>query len=348
MTSDVAKKEQLAAARATASQIRQGIHNYLATLSLIARANQEQHWRVLGYADWRSYVDGEFGAERLRLPAEHRQKAIEELRLAGLSTRAIGTVVGVSESTVRRDLSGASFDAPETTTGTDGKTYAASRQSQPSATAEADGQLDAPGLDASGSHQADGGATPEAADSSVEDSGEPSTDGEEEQRVPALQPDSSDAAGAPAHFPAAGAPDPKTAAEPDIASADAAHSDVGLGTDAQRPGSDVAGGVAAPAPAVLSSAGAGVNPSDLVNKVLDALVPDDNPHREWQRRFLADIHAVHRLLRHDVDVVAAQADSQCIDEMGRIFTQVDEYRSKVLAALKASLPDNVTQLRRSS
>jgi hypothetical protein len=85
-----------------------------------------------------------------------------------------------------------------------------------------------------------------------------------------------------------------------------------------------------------------------VTQVLDALVPDENPHREWQRRFLSDIHAVHRLMRHDVDVVAAQADSQCIDEMGRVFAQLDEYRSKVLAALKAGLPDNVTPLRRSS
>lgn len=79
-------------------------------------------------------------------------------------------------------------------------------EDQPSATAEADGQLDAPGLDASGSHQADGGATPEAADSSVEVSGDTSTDGEEGARVPVSRPEPSDAAGAPVDFPAAGAP----------------------------------------------------------------------------------------------------------------------------------------------
>ncbi len=46
----------------------------------------------------------------------------------GMSTRAIGEVVGASEPTVRRDLEeGASFDAPDTVTGTDGRTYPARR-----------------------------------------------------------------------------------------------------------------------------------------------------------------------------------------------------------------------------
>lgn len=105
---------------------------------------------------------------------------------------------------------------------------------------EADGQPASPGP-ATGSREADGDDAPEAAGSSpdgdglavgqpagdshssseagevgqspspaagdsVEGSGETSTDGEEELRVPALQPDSSDAAGAPVDFPAAGAP----------------------------------------------------------------------------------------------------------------------------------------------
>jgi hypothetical protein len=333
MSSDVAKKEELAQARATASQIRQGIHNYLATLALIARANKEQHWRVLGYADWRAYVDGEFGAERLRLPAEHRQKAVEELRLAGLSTRAIGAAVGASDATVRRDLSGASFDAPGETQGIDGKKYAASRPSQPSATAEADGQLDAPGFDGPGVREAEGAPTPEAAEAPRE--GDGMADG---QPVDA---DSHSADEAPT-----GSAGPVGAAE--TAAEESLHS-ASADADGEEPSSfGSARPAAAGAPTDDQAAGAPVNPADLVSQVLDALVPDDNPHREWQRRFLSDIHAVHRLLRHDVDVVAAQADSQCIDEMGRVFAQLDEYRSKVLAALKASLPDNVTQLRRSS
>jgi hypothetical protein len=105
---------------------------------------------------------------------------------------------------------------------------------------------------------------------------------------------------------------------------------------------------AAPAPAVLSSAGAGVNPSDLVTKVLDALVPDDNPHREWQRHFFSDIHALYRVTRNEPEVVAETADSQCVEELGRALDLLVDYRARVLAALKASLPDNVRQMRRIS
>lgn len=135
---DIAKKEELAQARATASQIRQGIHTYLSTLALIDRAWREGHWRVLGYASWETYVDGEFGEERLKLPAEHRRKAVEELRLAGMSNRAIAAAVGSDERTVRRDLAGAAHAAPDSVIGTDGKSYAASRPSTPSGDRKAD------------------------------------------------------------------------------------------------------------------------------------------------------------------------------------------------------------------
>lgn len=145
MSKDLAQKEDLAHARATASQIRQGIHNYLSTLALIDRAWREGHWKVLGYADWQGYVDGEFGEQRLRLPAEHRRKAVEELRLSGMSNRAIAATVGTDERTVRRDLAGAANAAPEEIKGTDGKNYASSRPSQPAPPpVEADAQLDAP------------------------------------------------------------------------------------------------------------------------------------------------------------------------------------------------------------
>ncbi len=120
-------------ARARASRIRMGIHSYLETLGDIASAYAERDWVTLDYADWQSYVDGEFGAERLRLPPAHRQKAIEELRLAGMSTRAIGTAIGVSEGTVRNDLSGSGAQnyAPEPVMGLDGKTYPARSEPEP-------------------------------------------------------------------------------------------------------------------------------------------------------------------------------------------------------------------------
>lgn len=119
-------------ARARAGRIRDGIHNYLTTLGEIAKAWAEGDWRTLGYTDWSAYVDGEFGAERLRLPAEHRRKAIEELRLAGMSTRAIGSAVGVDHSTVVRDLAASGADAPvERVMSLDGRERPATRPPDP-------------------------------------------------------------------------------------------------------------------------------------------------------------------------------------------------------------------------
>ncbi|MEH0823442.1 MULTISPECIES: helix-turn-helix domain-containing protein [unclassified Micromonospora] len=116
------------AARERAERIRAGIHNYLETLAEIALAWERRDWQVLGYADWQAYVDGEFGAERLRLPVEHRQRAVAELRLAGMAQRAIGTVLGVDQSTVQRDLArGDASASPAVVRGADGKAYAPTR-----------------------------------------------------------------------------------------------------------------------------------------------------------------------------------------------------------------------------
>ena len=114
-------------ARARASRIREGIHSYLNTLADIAAAYAERDWAALGYEDWSAYVDGEFGADRLRLSPAYRQKAIEELRLAGLSQRAIASAVGASVGTVNDALasSGVQNRTPDDVIGLDGKTYRA-------------------------------------------------------------------------------------------------------------------------------------------------------------------------------------------------------------------------------
>lgn len=134
-------------ARSRASRIREGIHNYLATLALIAEAWEKGDWRALGYSNWESYVDAEYGADRLRLPIEHRQKAVEELRLLGMSQRAIAATVGVSQEQVRRDLAQVTPNvSPEAKTskvkGLDKKSYASTKpkatpKSKPQAEADA-------------------------------------------------------------------------------------------------------------------------------------------------------------------------------------------------------------------
>lgn len=139
-------------ARARAARIRAGIQTYLHTLADVSAAYAQRDWVALGYADWQAYVDGEYGAERLRLSPEHRAKAVAELRLAGMSQRAIGTALGVDAATVNRDLRGVADATPAEIQGADGKTYAATRPTEhprpaerPAAQPQAYGRLPQPG-----------------------------------------------------------------------------------------------------------------------------------------------------------------------------------------------------------
>lgn len=90
----------------------------------IIAAHQCRDWLALGYDSWADLCDAEFRGATLALPREERREVVRGLTEAGLSTRAIGTALGVSEGTVRNDR-GAQDYAPEPTpvTGLDGKTY---------------------------------------------------------------------------------------------------------------------------------------------------------------------------------------------------------------------------------
>jgi hypothetical protein len=128
---DATSRDPVKAAKKRAEQIRKGMVAYVETLQLVADAYGAHDWEALGYDSWDSYVDGEFGA-RVKLDVEQRRRAVEALRLAGMSTRAIGAAVGASEATVRRDLeAGASPDAPSQVTGVDGKSYPAQQPAEP-------------------------------------------------------------------------------------------------------------------------------------------------------------------------------------------------------------------------
>lgn len=138
-------------ARSRAAMIRAGIQNYLHTLAHIAAAYQQRDWKALGYDSWDAYVDGEYSEHRLKLSTEHRQKAVAELRLAGMSTRAIGSALGVSKDTVARDLGTVAPETvPDRITGMDGREQPSTRPSSP--TGPTDAHEASPGADRSG-HQ---------------------------------------------------------------------------------------------------------------------------------------------------------------------------------------------------
>lgn len=89
-------------------------HHGNITREAVIRAYQGRAWAALGYDAWAEYCREEFGTDRLSLPRPDRQKAVAELRDAGMSTRAIAAATGVSKDTVVRTLnSGVSNETPD-------------------------------------------------------------------------------------------------------------------------------------------------------------------------------------------------------------------------------------------
>lgn len=96
-------------------------------LTLMEQAEAGGAWKVLGHASWTAYVAAEFGDILKGITRDDRLTAVVKMRELGMSTRAIGDVVGVDDRTVRRDLAGAANAAPAEVTGKDGKTYPPAR-----------------------------------------------------------------------------------------------------------------------------------------------------------------------------------------------------------------------------
>ena len=98
------------------------------TWQLIREAYTSRTWAVLGYDTWDAYCNAEFGNARLALPREERQEVVASLRESGLSTRAIASATGLSQSTVARTTE--SLDSVAVVTGVNGKTYAVTRETE--------------------------------------------------------------------------------------------------------------------------------------------------------------------------------------------------------------------------
>jgi len=104
----------------------------LRALLELARAGQAH--TALGYASWTAYV-ADVGSQ-LQITPEMRPDVVGLLASAGMSTRAIAEVTGVSQSTIWREQTGDSFGSTDSgqaanadeqlplVTGLDGKTYA--------------------------------------------------------------------------------------------------------------------------------------------------------------------------------------------------------------------------------
>lgn len=91
---------------------------------------RERAWEALGYASWDDLCDAEFGV-RMALPRDERREVVAGLRSEGMSTRAIGSALGVNHATVVRDLAptGASapVEQPERVVSLDGRERPATR-----------------------------------------------------------------------------------------------------------------------------------------------------------------------------------------------------------------------------
>jgi transposase len=95
-------------------------------MALVVKAHLGRAWLALGYESWPDYIKGEFNHAPLSLPREERKAVVALLRGQGMSTRAIGPAIGVTDRTVANDLAGAKFFAPDELApviGLDGKKY---------------------------------------------------------------------------------------------------------------------------------------------------------------------------------------------------------------------------------
>lgn len=78
--------------------------NYVAVMPLIREAIERRAWDALGYSGVSAYVSECFGDALAHLGVEVRREVVRELTEAGMSTRAIAPVVGVSDRQVRYDV----------------------------------------------------------------------------------------------------------------------------------------------------------------------------------------------------------------------------------------------------
>jgi hypothetical protein len=64
-----------------------------------------QAWRTLGYSSWNAMREAEYGEAAFMVPRKDRPELVGRMRRAGLTQQEIAATAGVTERTVRSDLS---------------------------------------------------------------------------------------------------------------------------------------------------------------------------------------------------------------------------------------------------
>jgi hypothetical protein len=72
--------------------------------AILEEAQTNEDHLTLGYKSWTAYIAGEYTGLLAELNRAQRRVAVGELTAAGMSTRAIASVVGTSQKTVVKDL----------------------------------------------------------------------------------------------------------------------------------------------------------------------------------------------------------------------------------------------------
>lgn len=93
---------------------------------------ENQAWLVLGHKSWDEMRDAEYKGAAVMVPRADRPEIMVRLRANGLSQKQIGDTLGVSDTTVRRDLNQQmSVETPPTITNSRGQSRPTSYTTKP-------------------------------------------------------------------------------------------------------------------------------------------------------------------------------------------------------------------------
>lgn len=66
---------------------------------------EREAWVTLGYSSWTAMREAEYGGAAFMVPGKNRPELVERMRAKGLTQKEIANTAGVTERTVRNDLS---------------------------------------------------------------------------------------------------------------------------------------------------------------------------------------------------------------------------------------------------